>query len=232
MSRMVQRYFFFVLGSLLNAFGVAFITKGALGTSQISSIPYVFSLKFTSLSFGTWVFIFNLLLIAIQIVLLRKNFKPAEFLQLVANLLFSYFIDLCMAMLFFLNPATLPTRFVSLLVGCCILAFGVCVEMAPNVVAVSGEAVVRVIANISKKPFGTVKMIFDITLIALACVFSFLFFGRLNGVGIGTLICALLVGQIVNVFNKKFTFLQKIRDLAQPQLVLADEEESFSEESI
>ena len=52
MSTLIKRYFFFILGLIINSFGVAFITKSALGTSQISSIPYVLSLKFTNLSFG------------------------------------------------------------------------------------------------------------------------------------------------------------------------------------
>ena len=52
MSTLIKRYFFFILGLIINSFGVAFITKSTLGTSQISSIPYVLSLKFTNLSFG------------------------------------------------------------------------------------------------------------------------------------------------------------------------------------
>ena len=63
MSTLIKRYFFFILGLIINSFGVAFITKSALGTSQISSIPYVLSLKFTNLSFGQTTFIFNMLFI-------------------------------------------------------------------------------------------------------------------------------------------------------------------------
>ena len=38
------RYLFFVIGVMINSFGVALITKAALGTSPISSVPYVLSL--------------------------------------------------------------------------------------------------------------------------------------------------------------------------------------------
>ena len=107
MGRWVKRYIFFILGSILNAFGVAFITKGALGTSQISSISYVMSLQFTNVSFGTWTFLLNMIFIALQILLLKKDFKPVELLQVVANLLFSWFIDLGMLLFGFLNPVSL-----------------------------------------------------------------------------------------------------------------------------
>ena len=52
MKKWIYRYVFFILGVAINSFGIAFVTKSAMGTSQISSIPYVFSLEFPSISFG------------------------------------------------------------------------------------------------------------------------------------------------------------------------------------
>ena len=130
MSTLIKRYFFFILGLIINSFGVAFITKSALGTSQISSIPYVLSLKFTNLSFGQTTFIFNMLFILIQLLILKKDFRPIQFLQIAANILFSSFIDVSMTLLTGLNPQTIPLRTLSLLVGCAILAVGISVEVA------------------------------------------------------------------------------------------------------
>ena len=59
-SNLFRRYLYFLLGLAINSFGIAFITKSALGTSQISSVPYVFSLQFPLLSFGAWSFIMNM----------------------------------------------------------------------------------------------------------------------------------------------------------------------------
>lgn len=42
----MKRYFVFLIGLFVSSFGVAFVTKSNLGTSPISSIPYVLSLKF------------------------------------------------------------------------------------------------------------------------------------------------------------------------------------------
>ena len=64
MKRLTLRYAFFILGVAINSFGVAFITKSALGTSQISSVPYVLSLQFSGLSFGMCTFLFNMLFIS------------------------------------------------------------------------------------------------------------------------------------------------------------------------
>ena len=77
------RYLFFTLGLLINSFGIAFITKSGLGTSQISSLPYVLSLRFP-LSFGGFTFIMNTVFILIQIAIQRRNFPPVQLLQIAA----------------------------------------------------------------------------------------------------------------------------------------------------
>ena len=61
--------------------GGAAITKAALGTSPISSVPYVLSLRFP-FSLGQFTFIFNMFLILGQWLLLKKDFKPFQFLQI------------------------------------------------------------------------------------------------------------------------------------------------------
>ena len=154
MSTLIKRYFFFILGLIINSFGVAFITKSALGTSQISSIPYVLSLKFTNLSFGQTTFIFNMLFILIQLLILKKDFRPIQFLQIAANILFSSFIDVSMTLLTGLNPQTIPLRTLSLLVGCAILAVGISVEVAPEVITVPGVGIVHAMARVSGMVFG------------------------------------------------------------------------------
>ena len=180
MSTLIKRYFFFILGLIINSFGVAFITKSALGTSQISSIPYVLSLKFTNLSFGQTTFIFNMLFILIQLLILKKDFRPIQFLQIAANILFSSFIDVSMTLLTGLNPQTIPLRTLSLLVGCAILAVGISVEVAPDVIKVPGEGIVHAMARVSGMEFGKVKIRFDVSLIVMDTLLSFIFFHKLN----------------------------------------------------
>ena len=210
-ERLVQRYLWFVLGVCINSFGVAFITKAALGTSPISSVPYVLDLELP-LSFGETTFAMNLLFIIAQVALLRRDFKPIQLLQVAVNLLFSTLIDVSMAALSWLNPAELPLQLASLALGCAILGFGVSVEVAPNVIVVPGEGIVRAIASVTEKPFGTVKMCFDCTLVIVACALSFAFF---NGLGVGTIISALAVGRLCNLFNRHVPLLAYIARLTR-----------------
>lgn len=91
-----------------------------MGTSQISSVPYVLSIRFP-LSFGAMTFVMNMLFIVLQIVLLRRGFRPVQLLQIVVNLLFSSMIDVSMSLLSFLTPTMLWQRLACIVAGCCIM---------------------------------------------------------------------------------------------------------------
>ena len=123
-KEIVRRYLFFLVGLFINSLGVSFITKADLGTSPISSIPYTLSLGFKP-TLGMFTLYMSLVLIAIQLILLRKKFPKQYFCQIPVALLFSYFIDLTNELLSFMEPERYPVKMVFLLIGCCILGVGV-----------------------------------------------------------------------------------------------------------
>lgn len=193
-----KKWLYFTIGVLINSFGIALITKGALGTSPISSVPYVLSLRFPFLSFGMTTFLINTLFILIQVFLLKKDFKPLQFLQFGINIVFSVFIDFSMGILSFLEVSSFWMQCLILLLGCLVLALGINFEVAPKIMFVPGEGAVQAISDTFHTNFGKTKVAFDTTLMSTALLLSFLFFGRLNGLGIGTIISALIVGIFVN----------------------------------
>ena len=208
----VSRYLWFVLGVLVNSFGVALITQAALGTSPISSIPYVLSLRFP-ITLGEFTFILNLVYILGQIVLLRRAFQPIQLLQIAVNVIFSAFIDVSMNLLSWLQPDHIVVKLIALILGCAILGVGISIEVAPDVLVVPGEGIVRAMTQVSGKRFGSVKVFFDCTLVAIALILSFLFFHGLNGLGLGTVISALIIGRFVNLYNRYLPLIPYLRGL-------------------
>ena len=208
----IVRWAAFAAGVVINSFGIAFITKAALGTSPISSVPYVLSLYFP-LSFGVMTFIINAIYVGLQFVLLGREMKPIQLLQLVVNLVFSAAIDVSMSLLGWLNPVGIIARVASLILGCAILAFGVALEVAPGVLMVPGEGMVNALARRTGVRFGTTKICFDTSLIIISGILCFILFGGLNGIGVGTIVSALLVGFIVNIFNRHLKLLSKLRSM-------------------
>ncbi len=204
----LKRYIIFLIGLFINSLGVSLITKANLGTSPISSIPYVLSLNFP-LTFGEFTIAFSLALIVIQLIILRRNFKLEHLLQIPISILFGYFIDLTMVLLFFIQPQNYLLSLVYLLIGCVILGFGVYTEVLANVAMLPGESFVRAVSSTWKTEFGSTKVAFDASLTIIAAILSLLFTHRLNGVREGTIIAALLVGFIARLFGRKMAFLEE-----------------------
>ena len=208
----IPRYCWFAVGVLINSFGVALITKAALGTSPISSLPYVLSLRFP-VTLGQFTFLMNMLFILAQVLLLRRNFRPIQFLQVAVNVVFSLFIDASMRLLSWMEVGALPMHLLALVVGCAVLGFGISVEVAPRVLMVPGEGIVQAIAAVTGWRFGNVKTAFDATLVSTALLFSLLSFHRLQGLGIGTIFSALAVGRFVDLYNRRLPLISRISAL-------------------
>ena len=222
-----KRYLIFLVGLFVNSLGVSLITKANLGTSPISSIPYVLSLNFL-FTLGNFTIFFSIFLIVLQLIILRKNFKLEHILQIPVSIIFGYFIDLTMILFSWVNPEAYIMKIVYLLIGCLILGVGVYMEVLADVVMLPGESFVRAIVLTWKTNFGTTKICFDVSMSVIAAVLSFVFAGRLAGVREGTVIAALLVGFIARLIGKKLVFL---KDMIFPESVSAENENEAKEQT-
>ena len=198
---MARRYIFFIVGLFVNSLGVSLITKASLGTSPISSIPYTLDIGFAP-TLGMFTLAFNLLLVVIQLAVLRRRFPRQFWLEIPVTLAFSYFIDLTMSMLSLYQPQGYPLQFLSLLVGCGVLGFGVFMEMAAGVVMLPGECTVSAISTTWHTDFGRTKVAVDVTMAVTAAALGLLLYHRLAGVREGTIISALLVGMIARALHR------------------------------
>ena len=210
-NELVRRYIFFLLGLFVNSLGAACITKANLGTSPITSVPYVLSMAFRP-TIGQFTIVWSLLLVAVQILLLRRSFQLVNLLQIPVSILFGFFIDFSMdVVLGWLAPDGYPAQLVSLLIGCVVLGFGVFMEVAANVVMLPGEATSKAPTQITGREFGTVKICVDVTMCVTAVVLSLILLHAVQGVREGTVIAALLVGAISRVFSRWLnTSVQKL----------------------
>ncbi len=223
----LKRYLIFLVGLFVNSLGVSLITKANLGTSPISSIPYVLSLNFP-FTLGNFTIFFSIFLIVLQLIILRKNFKLEHILQIPVSIIFGYFIDLTMILFSWVNPEAYVMKIVYLLIGCLILGVGVYMEVLADVVMLPGESFVRAIVLTWKTNFGTTKICFDVSMAVIAAVLSFVFAGRLDGVREGTVIAALLVGFIARLIGKKLAFL---KDMIFPETASVENESEANEQT-
>ena len=197
-----KRYLLLLAGLSIMAFGVAFSIKASLGTSPISSIPYVVSL-FAPLTVGTATIVMHCVFILLQILILRRNYHPIQLMQLPVAVFFGYLTDFGVWAVRGIHCSTYWQQWIVCLIGILLVAAGVSLEVKAGVVVLAGEGVVLAICKVLPKiKFGYMKVGFDVTLVVIACILSFTFTGHLQGVREGTVAAALLVGLIAKQIGK------------------------------
>lgn len=203
-SELAKRYVLFIISLFFSALGVAFTKHGELGVSPISSIANVLSFKFPSLSLGTWLIIWNCVLILGQIAILRKNFQPIQLLQIPLSFLFGWFTDLGMWIVSNIPADSYPIRITLVFIGIGILGFGISLSVIANVIMNSGEAFVKAITDTIHKNFGNIKIVFDILCVIMSIILSLIFFHfKIIGTREGTVLSALLTGIVVKYFTSQ-----------------------------
>ena len=198
---LLKRCLLLVAGLLIMAFGVAFSIQAGLGTSPISSLPYVLSL-FAPLTVGTATIALHVTLILLQILVLRRRYDPVQLLQLPVALVFGALTDFSVWVLQALTPTTYLMQWMFCVVGILLVGIGVSFEVTANVVTLAGEGMVLALCKAFPLKFANTKVGFDVTLVVLSSILSLLFLGHLAGVREGTVAASLFVGLLTRQMGK------------------------------
>ena len=206
-ARSVKGWVLFIPGLFVMAFGVAFSIKANLGTSPISSLPYIISV-ITPLSVGTATIVLHCVLIALQILILRKRYQLFQLLQLPIAILFGYLTDFSIAVTDGISYSSYWQQVILCIIGILLVGIGVWMEVRSKVITLAGEGLVLAICQVKPIKFGNMKVIFDVSLVVTSCILGLLFAGGIKGVREGTVAAAVCVGLITKLINRIFEFLQ------------------------
>lgn len=202
-KELVKRYILCTVSLFVSALGVALTKHGELGMSPISSVSNILSIKFTSLSLGSWLIIWNCILIAGQIIILQKKFQLIQLLQIPLSFLFGWFTDICMLIVKNIPADVYIMKMIMVISGIAVLGFGISLAVTANVIMNSGEAFVKAVSDVSGKQFGNMKIVFDIMCVVLSIILSMIFFKmKILGTREGTVISAIFTGVAVKFFTK------------------------------
>ena len=134
-SEIAKRYILFIISLFFSALGVAFTKHGELGVSPISSVANVMSYKFPSLSLGTWLIIWNCMLIVGQISILRRKFQLIQLLQIPLSFVFGWCTDFGMWLMSFIPANSYLVRIIMVVIGILVLGFGVSLSVIADVLS-------------------------------------------------------------------------------------------------
>lgn len=198
-------------------FGVALSVRSNLGSSVISTIPFVFTLAGQDgmappLTIGEYTNLMNAIFVGLQILVLRRRFELPQLFQLVIGFFFGALLDLNMALTDILVCDTFLPQFLTQIAGCTILGFGIALEIRCNTVTMPGEGISVAFSRVTGLPFPKMKIIIDSTLVVIAVALGYMFFGRWMGnvVGIGTLFAMVYVGLVVKFLNPHLGWFDRI----------------------
>ena len=204
MKNMKIRVPMYFIGLFIMTIGIALSVKSNLGVSPVSSIPYTMTCVW-GIEMGKATIIFHAVLVLIQILILRKRFKPINLLQVVVGIVFGYFTTFCNYLATFL-PSTdnIAMRIVLMLVSTVFIAVGIFFYLPADLIPLAGEGVMQAVSDVTKIEFSKVKIGFDCSMVIISVITCLICIHSLGSVGVGTVIAAFLVGFNLGRVNKAF----------------------------
>lgn len=209
-NNMVTRIIMYLLGLFVMTMGIAISVKSNLGVSPVSSIPYTMTCVW-GIEMGRATILFHIGLVIIQILLLRKAFKIKNLLQVPVGVLFGMFTTACNSLMtYFPDVNNIWIQLSMTLVSAFLIAFGIFIYVPADIIPLAGEGCMLAVSKVTKIKFSTVKIAFDISMVAISLITCLVVIKQMGSVGLGTLVAAFLVGLMLKAITR---VLGRYRDI-------------------
>lgn len=214
----IWQHILLVASLFIMTFGVALCVRSSLGSSVISTIPFVLTLSgeeglISAFTIGQWTYVMNFVLVFLQFAILRRRFEPVQLFQLLIGFLFGWLLDVNMSITsFFEIGDNMIARIVAQCLGCAILGVGIAFEIRCGSITMPGEGLPAAISKKTGMPFAKAKIIVDMSLVAIAVALGYYFFSGWVWavVGPGTLFAMIFVGAEVKWLNPHMAWFDKV----------------------
>lgn len=182
---------------VVNAMGVVLMIRAGAGISAISSVPFALNTVLPVLSLGTWTYLFQGSLV-VALMVLRRRFVPQYLLSFAVAFAFGLLVDVHELWVSLL-PETLPLRILWFLLGFLCMCVGISAGNCCKTPINPGDLFPRELSALLHLPYARVKVTFDLGCVAGTAVLTVLAEGRILGLGIGTIVAALAMGNGVGL---------------------------------
>lgn len=190
-SEYIRRLLILILGLTIAHLGVTLFLLSNLGSDPFNVLIQGIA-NILPLSHGTCHQIVCFLILGVLLFVARSYIKAGTFIcMFFGGPIIDFFSWLLGGLIH--DGSSIIVRFISLILGCFILAFGMTIVIKSDAGTGPNDLVGVVISDKLHKPFGIIRVIVD---------FSFVIIGVLPGgiFGIGTIVCAFLIGPIADRF--------------------------------
>lgn len=198
---MFRRIVVLVFGVIIVGCSSALTLKAAIGVGAWDALAQTGS-DVMGIEVGTVGMCFNFLCILVQMVVLRKDFKIIQFLQIPVSILLGIIINF---MLYQVYNNFIVTEYwinvVLLILGYIICAFAVGIVMVLDIVTFALEGACMAVSKVSGKKFHVLRQGVDVISVLLVMIIV-LVTGVTLAVREGTIIGVLLFGPMMGIFMK------------------------------
>lgn len=206
-----------LISLLIMTFGVALCVRSMLGSSVISTVPYVMTMAGADgmapeLTIGDYTCLMNIALVLCQLIVLRHRFEPVQLFQLLIGFVFGLLLDFNMWATSAIPLAELWQQILAQVSGCTVLGFGIVLEVRCGSITMPGEGMPAALSKITGKAFAGMKIVVDITLVVISVVLGYVFFGRWCSevIGPGTLFAMIYVGVVVRFLGGHLHWFERM----------------------
>ena len=195
----MKRILLYFLGLNLIAAAVVLNIRFDFGVAAFSSTMYTIS-EIYKISLGTSSIICYLLFVLAQCILSKKVTLP-YLLEVPLSFAFGFLTDLYD---FFIPDMEFHVllRILLFAITMFVTAMGIYLCVKTNVVLTPPDGIVKTISEEFSIAFSTVKNTFDISQVIISVLLCLGNHTKLYGIGIGTILSALLLGRIINIYEK------------------------------
>lgn len=193
----------FFAGIIILSIGIAFFIKADFGMSVIQSVAYLLSLSIPAISFGTMNYLLQFVLVLALCFIIRR-FSIRFIISFASAVFYGYTVDLVIYLMRSLTSNNLAIRILFFAAGFFLVVVAVTLFFRTNVPLMPYDIFVTELASAKRLAIANVKIVYDLCYLAVALTLSLSIFGKLVGIGIGTIISGLFSGIAVKYFGKLF----------------------------
>ena len=208
-NKIISRLICYFLGLFVLTLGIAFSIKADLGVSPVSAVPYAATCVW-GVEIGVATMIFQALLVLIQIILLRKNYKWINCLQILVGILFGLLTSLSVYIMGFLPAASewwIQTLY--LFASLVLMSLGIFFYVNANIMHLPIEGLTTTISKLMNKKFHNVKIVVDCAMVVIAGAICLICIHGFGSIGIGTVVLAVLLGVFVGIWGR---IMRKVKE--------------------
>ncbi len=213
----------YVLGLIIMAFSAAFTEHADFGMSMIVAPAYILHLKLSQLlpwfSFGIAEYCVQGLIIVLLVIIL-KRFRWSYLFSFVTALLYGTMLDGAMYVVSFIPNDMMAFRVLWFVMGTAFCSLAVSLFFHTYISPEAYELIIKEIAHKFSFNINKVKTSYDCisTIVSIALSFAFFGFGVFEGIGIGTIICALLNGFLIGKTSLLLERLFRFENKFEPKV--------------